>query len=150
MDLPAYQHRPDVYCVSTCRKPVPRNPGGSRRAGLLLLLGALGVTAGRPAVHWPPVAGEPRGLCRGGCFALVTQAVQSLFDFGLCLPANVLLLALFCGAVSAQAPPLPSGLPDAPRSRHQGSRYAPAAESTRGGVAAARMATHGRWVACCC
>ena len=36
-------------------------------------------------------------------FALVSQAIHAFFDFGLYMPANLLLLALFCGAISATA-----------------------------------------------
>lgn len=35
-----------------------------------------------------------------GLFALASQCLHSLVDFGLCIPANMLLFALICGAVS--------------------------------------------------
>lgn len=36
-------------------------------------------------------------------FALSSQTIHAFFDFGLYMPANMLLLALFCGAVTAAA-----------------------------------------------
>lgn len=38
-----------------------------------------------------------------GVFALTSQAIHGFFDFGLYIPANVLLFALLCGAVSGRA-----------------------------------------------
>ncbi len=38
-----------------------------------------------------------------GIFALVTQVVHSFFDFGLYIPANMLLLAAICGALTGRA-----------------------------------------------
>ncbi len=38
-----------------------------------------------------------------GVFALASQAIHGLFDFGLYLPANMLLLATICGAVCGRA-----------------------------------------------
>lgn len=48
-----------------------------------------------------------------GCYALLTQSIHAFFDFGLYLPANALLMALFCGTVAggaARTSVRPSGL----------------------------------------
>jgi len=48
---------------------------------------------------------DPRSVAMavGGLFALIAQAIQSLFDFGLHVPANVVLLAMICGAMTGRA-----------------------------------------------
>ena len=38
-----------------------------------------------------------------GLFALSTQAIHACFDFGLYLPANMVLFALLCGAIASRA-----------------------------------------------
>lgn len=43
-----------------------------------------------------------------GIFALTSQAIHGFFDFGLYIPANVLLFALLCGAISGRAADLAS------------------------------------------
>ena len=72
--------------------------------GLALLLAAIGllVLACRRLLQ------EPRNSASFTCgvvgaFALVSQAVQGGFDFGLYLPANMALFALMCGSVAGRA-----------------------------------------------
>lgn len=43
------------------------------------------------------------GVAVVGLFALITQCVQASSDFGLLMPANMLVLALLCGAVAGKA-----------------------------------------------
>lgn len=73
-------------------------------AGIGLLVATLGLVA----------AGAWRLLTRGcdlrtlafgvaGVFAIAGQSVAALFDFGLLIPANFLLFALVCGALSGSA-----------------------------------------------
>jgi len=72
--------------------------------GLALLLAAIGLVAlacWRLLKHAPDAATYALGV--GGTFALSSQAIQACFDFGLYLPANMLLLALVCGAVCGRA-----------------------------------------------
>jgi hypothetical protein len=72
--------------------------------GLALLLTAL-ITgrAGLLAFVARPRPGQSYALGIAGTFALSSQAIHALFDFGLYLPANMLLLALICGAVCGRA-----------------------------------------------
>jgi O-antigen ligase/tetratricopeptide (TPR) repeat protein len=71
--------------------------------GAALLMGTLGLVA---LACWRLLrADDPASYALGiaGTFALASQAVHALFDFGLYLPANMLLLALICGAVCGRA-----------------------------------------------
>lgn len=71
--------------------------------GVLLLLAALLLLA---TACWHLLrARDPWSYALGiaGVFALASQAIHALFDFGLYLPANMLLLALICGAVCGRA-----------------------------------------------
>lgn len=71
--------------------------------GALLLLAAIVLVA---AACWHLLrANDPWSYALGiaGTFALTSQAIHALFDFGLYLPANMLLLALICGAVCGRA-----------------------------------------------
>jgi len=73
-------------------------------AGLGLLLAALGLTAlacWRLLLRAPDPATYALGVA--GTFALSSQAIHAVFDFGLYLPANMLLLAAICGAVCGRA-----------------------------------------------
>jgi tetratricopeptide (TPR) repeat protein len=79
--------------------------------GLVLLLAALGMaswsvarllrdSSGAPAaVNQPSAAGH--ALAMAALFALVSQAVHAFFDYGLYLPPNMLLLAVYCGSAAA-------------------------------------------------
>ncbi len=72
--------------------------------GLGLLLAALGLVARacwRLLQRAPDAATYALGVA--GTFALSSQAIHAVFDFGLYLPANMLLLALICGAVCGRA-----------------------------------------------
>ena len=72
--------------------------------GLGLLLAALGLTAWacwRLLQRAPDPATYALGVA--GTFALASQAIHAAFDFGLYLPANMLLLAAICGAVCGRA-----------------------------------------------
>ncbi len=68
---------------------------------MLLMLGLIGKALWRLLRDDP----DPRTIAFGiaGTFALTGQAIHALFDFGLYIPANVLLFALFCGAISGRA-----------------------------------------------
>ncbi len=71
--------------------------------GVGLLLIVLGLVA---LACWRLLrATDPASYALGiaGTFALAGQAVHAVFDFGLYLPANMLLLALICGAVCGRA-----------------------------------------------
>lgn len=108
----AYQHRADVYWYQHAENQYLEALVVAGAPGVLLLFCALGVTLW---AVWRALANSRRAaelaFAVAACFALVTQSVQSLFDFGLYLPANALLLALFCGAVSAGATHAPGRLP---------------------------------------
>jgi Flp pilus assembly protein TadD len=72
--------------------------------GLGLLLAALGLVAlacWRLLQRAPDAATYALGVA--GTFALSSQAIHAVFDFGLYLPANMLLLAMICGAVCGRA-----------------------------------------------
>jgi len=73
-------------------------------AGLALLLAALGLVAlacWRLLRHAPDPTTYALGVA--GTFAVSSQAISAAFDFGLYLPANMLLLAAICGAVCGRA-----------------------------------------------
>jgi len=73
-------------------------------AGLGLLLAALALVAlacWRLLLRAPDPATYALGVA--GTFALSSQAIHAGFDFGLYLPANMLLLAAICGAVCGRA-----------------------------------------------
>lgn len=53
----------------------------------------------------------------GGLFALTAQAIHACFDFGLSIPANMLLFALLCGALVGRASALGGGPTTAPLAR---------------------------------
>jgi len=56
---------------------------------------------------WRIVAKDPSSRASafaiGGLFALTAQAIHACFDFGLSIPANMLLFALLCGALVGRA-----------------------------------------------
>lgn len=66
-------------------------------ACLLVCIGLMGYACWRNLRAGADPAAFAIGI--GGCYALLTQAIHGFFDFGLYLPANALLMALFCGAV---------------------------------------------------
>lgn len=69
--------------------------------GLILLVSMVGLVL-FAVVRLVGSRGQGASLAIGcaGLFALVSQCLHSMFDFGLYLPANMLLFALICGAVS--------------------------------------------------
>lgn len=68
--------------------------------GLLLLLCAIGLTA-RSCLRLANDPTREYRICGSvGLFALTSQVVHSLFDFGLYLPANMACFALICGMVT--------------------------------------------------
>lgn len=76
--------------------------GGVFGLGLILImLGLVGTALWRLLRDDP----DPRAFAFGiaGSFALTSQAIHALFDFGLYIPSNVLLFALLCGAISGRA-----------------------------------------------
>ncbi len=72
--------------------------------GLCLMLAAL-LFITRDA--WSMLRGDHGPLTLafavGGVLAIVSQAISSLFDFGLYIPSNVMLFALLCGAIVGRA-----------------------------------------------
>lgn len=68
---------------------------------MLTMIAAVGAAAWRLLRY----SGLPAGVALGvaGTFALVSQVLQGFVDFGLYIPANMLLFALLCGAVTGAA-----------------------------------------------
>lgn len=66
------------------------------------LLVAMAAIVGTAAWRLIVESGSPERLALGvaGLFALTTQALQGQVDFGLYIPANMLLCAVICGAVT--------------------------------------------------
>ena len=90
-----YYHAENQYLQALVEAGLP---------GLGLLLAVLGLVAlacWRLLQHAPDAATYALGVA--GTFALSSQAIHAVFDFGLYLPANMLLLALICGAVCGRA-----------------------------------------------
>ncbi len=81
--------------------------------GLLLLVGAIALVAraslkllsARPPVQDAshPLYQRQVALGQAGVFATASQAVHAVTDFGLYLPANLLLMAVLCGSVAGAA-----------------------------------------------
>ncbi len=73
-------------------------------AGLLLLLGCLAL-AGWSVYRLLTKAADAETNAFGvaAVFVLATQVIQSVFDFGLYMPANAMLLAAVCGASASYA-----------------------------------------------
>jgi tetratricopeptide (TPR) repeat protein len=90
-----YYHAENQYLEALVEAGLP---------GLCLLLTMIGLVAlacWRLLKRAPDAATYALGLA--GTFALSSQAIHAAFDFGLYLPANMLLLALVCGAVCGRA-----------------------------------------------
>ena len=92
-----YYHAENQYLETLVETGVP---------GLLLLVLMLGLVA-RSA--WR-LARDESGLQTSwfgiaGIFAITGQALHSIGDFDLSMPANVMLFALFCGSLAATVPP---------------------------------------------
>ena len=90
-----YYHAENQYLEALVEAGLP---------GLCLLLTMIGLVAlacWRLLKRAPDPATYALGLA--GTFALSSQAIHAAFDFGLYLPANMLLLALVCGAVCGRA-----------------------------------------------
>ena len=72
--------------------------------GLLLMLTAIVLVA---RSCWQILSrvqhGESLALGVAGCFAIVSQCLHAWFDFGLYVPANMLLMATLCGVVCGRA-----------------------------------------------
>ena len=83
--------------------------------GLLLMLSAVALVG---YASWRTLRAaddrETFALGVAGCFAVASQAIHAIVDFGLYIPANMLLMATVCGAVCGRAGQLGS---DAGRSR---------------------------------
>ena len=77
-----------------------------------VLIGLVGAAARRLLRDDPDTRSFAFGIA--ALFALSGQAIHGFFDFGLYIPANVLLFALLCGAVSGRAAALTKGLPENP------------------------------------
>jgi O-antigen ligase/tetratricopeptide (TPR) repeat protein len=74
-------------------------------SSLKLLLSPVGFSSGEGSQR------QLRRIALGqmGLFVVASQAVHSITDFGLYLPANMLLMAVLCGAVTGAAAELPGG-----------------------------------------
>ncbi len=72
--------------------------------GLGLMLAAIGLVGW---ACWRLLRDDPdpkaQAFAVAGIFALAGQAIHGLFDFALYIPANMILFALVCGAVSGRA-----------------------------------------------
>jgi len=98
--------------------------GGVAGLGLILImLGLVGVASWRLLRDNT----EPGTFAFGmvGVFALTSQAVHALFDFGLHIPSNMMLFALLCGALSGGAANLAARRSPAARHSLLGRRYLP-------------------------
>ena len=88
-----YYHAENLYLETLIETGVP---------GLLCLLLMIGVVV-RSA--WRLMRGEGNSgspwFGAAGVFAITGQALHSIGDFDLSMPANMMLLALFCGALAA-------------------------------------------------
>jgi O-antigen ligase len=72
--------------------------------GLVLLLAAIAIVF-RDVIRLARGRSIPQGdaLAACGVFAIVSQCLQGIFDFGLYLPANMMALGMVCGAVAGAA-----------------------------------------------
>src|SRR5262245_36709367 len=72
--------------------------------GLVLLVAAIAVVF-RDVIRLSRSRSISQGdaIAACGVFAIVSQCLQGVFDFGLYLPANMMALALVCGAVAGAA-----------------------------------------------
>lgn len=90
-----YYHAENQYLESLVDAGVP---------GLLLLLTAIGLMG---LVCWRLLREPPHrtsyALGIAATFALASQSVHAVFDFGLYIPANMVLFGLLCGAAAGQA-----------------------------------------------
>ena len=101
---PQYQQRVDLSWYWHAENQPLEQAAEQGVVGLTLLVGAALMTA--MAARQVIGADQDRStyaLGVAGLFALVAQAVSSLFDFGLCLPSNLILLSLLCGAMAGAA-----------------------------------------------
>jgi len=64
---------------------------------ILVMIGLVGLSCWRIFRRDADIRGFAFAI--GGWFALVTQMIHACFDFGLSIPANMLLFALLCGAL---------------------------------------------------
>jgi tetratricopeptide (TPR) repeat protein len=99
-----YQDRPsDVWYIHAENQYLEALvEGGCVGLGLVLvMIGLVGAGAWQLLKHEP----NPEGVAFGvvATFALASQAIHALFDFGLYIPANMVLFAVLCGAVSGRA-----------------------------------------------
>ncbi len=90
-DRVLFYHAENQYVEAFCEGGV---------LGLTLLLAAIGTVAVACRTLLRDKNQERRICGIVGVYALVSQAVSSLFDFGLYLPANTALFALLCGVVT--------------------------------------------------
>jgi Tfp pilus assembly protein PilF len=99
-----YQQRPDQAWYYHAENQYLETLVESGVVGFGLLLAAIGLVG---AAAWRLVLtkGDIASLALGvaGLFALASQAIHGFFDFGLYMPANLMLLALLCGAVCGRA-----------------------------------------------
>jgi len=74
--------------------------------GLVLVLGAI-LSVVMASLRLLKRSGAPAAFALGiaGLFAVTSQAVHSVFDFGLYMPANAILFGMLCGVVCAHVPP---------------------------------------------
>jgi O-antigen ligase/tetratricopeptide (TPR) repeat protein len=92
-----YIHAENLYLETLIETGVP---------GLLLLLLLIGISA---RAAWRLMRDEnatsSQWFGTAGIFAITGQALHSVADFDLSIPANMMLLALFCGSLAASRAP---------------------------------------------
>ncbi|NUQ62515.1 MAG: O-antigen ligase family protein [Pirellulales bacterium] len=86
--------------------------GGVPGLGLLLATAVLVAAAAARLLRQPSATTFAFGVA--GTFAFLAQAIHSFLDFGLYLPANMLVFALVCGAICGGSPVPPAAPPGAP------------------------------------
>jgi len=99
-----YQQRPDIRQFYHAENQPLESlvDGGIPALGLMLIaFGLVGMANWRLLRDNADAKTFAFGVA--GVFALTTQAIHACFDFGLYLPANMILFALLCGSVSARA-----------------------------------------------
>jgi O-antigen ligase len=72
---------------------------------MLVMIGLVGLACWR--IIRRDASARASALAIGGLFALAAQAIHACFDFGLSIPANMLLSFLLCGALVGRASALP-------------------------------------------
>lgn len=91
----AYEHAENQYLETLLE-------GGVIALGIAI---SMALILGAAILRLLQVSERGRTLTIGivGCFAISSEALASVFDFGLCIPANLLLFSLLCGVIAGRA-----------------------------------------------